>query len=829
MADSTQEGASNGAVNNNKVPDIKPKTVSFNKNKDEATIEFHMKEEGVKLAGADLALAAAFIQDAVNGRNMDIKTDQKTISLYEIYNHWLLQIGLFIFIWLNLALALFEKPAVDGLEMPYWATMILELVCLAFFVFRLVHSKMVLQDGKFFKDSKNIVVIVLIGLTLLDMVVYLFWVNFAPNANPVRWSRPLRAFYIINFAEGRQIRRAFRNIRRTLPDIMNVLILFIFSVALFALLAFKMFDKKHLVYPDGKPYFRDYWESFWDLYVLVTTANNPDVMMPAYENSSWFALFFVIYTIICLYIFMSIVLAVIYNNYKRHLKGEVKLSVFLKRRLLRRAFDILKIWKNGQFVIPKDRWDDLMRIICPNRSQAQLDLLLMVLDTNGDTDIEKRDFLNLVDLLNVELTEVRDRMTLMETHCAPCYMSTPSEFIKKAIHHRFFMYFFDFMILVNAICMGFKWDVLELYFFLPLFTLEIVLKLYAYGPKQFFSDFWNIFDFIVVGAALIGTIIEAIQKEDKEIDYVLILRVLRLIRIMGAIERFKVIITTIMNIGPSIITYGGVIFVLYYFYAIIGMESFGGRIRFYGYNNLKPEQQFCGDAKLNGTEFFNKHYCKNNFNDILKSFVLLFELMVVNQWHILTSGFVAVTNKAARLYFISFHLACVIIVLNIFTAFVLEVFILEFSLSGGKFDSAIEEKITEMGMQIDSGGPKVKTSKHKKQDKEELVADVQDVAVTEDPTKEPPKIDLTSQDLSHFDLNANAENLTTWFNNLTQEEKDKDLKFHLKKKSGKNIELLLQRMFEGEIDPDDEGEDENLEQLPPPPSNFKSLTLDSVA
>ena len=33
-----------------------------------------------------------------------------------------------------------------------------------------------------------------------------------------------------------------------------------------------------LKYFDGRPYFTDYWEAFWDLYVLVTTANDPDVM-----------------------------------------------------------------------------------------------------------------------------------------------------------------------------------------------------------------------------------------------------------------------------------------------------------------------------------------------------------------------------------------------------------------------------------------------------------------------------------------------------------------------------------------------------------------------
>ena len=56
-----------------------------------------------------------------------------------------------------------------------------------------------------------------------------------------------------------------------------------------------------------------------------------------------------------------------------------------------------------------------------------------------------------------------------------------------------------------------------------------------------------------------------------------------------------------------------------------------------------------------------------NFNNLANAFVTLFTLMVVNQWHIIANGFVLVTNKWARLYFISFHMVVVILVLNIFT------------------------------------------------------------------------------------------------------------------------------------------------------------------
>ena len=42
--------------------------------------------------------------------------------------------------------------------------------------------------------------------------------------------------------------------------------------------------------------------------------------MPAYDYDNWFVIFFAIFIIVNLYIFMSIVLATIYYNYKKNLK-----------------------------------------------------------------------------------------------------------------------------------------------------------------------------------------------------------------------------------------------------------------------------------------------------------------------------------------------------------------------------------------------------------------------------------------------------------------------------------------------------------------------------
>ena len=55
---------------------------------------------------------------------------------------------------------------------------------------------------------------------------------------------------------------------------------------------------------------------------------------------------------------------------------------------------------------------------------------------------------------------------------------------------RYFVYFFDLVILANAIFIGLERNDAEV-LFLVLFNLEIVLKLYTYGFKKFFSRYWN--------------------------------------------------------------------------------------------------------------------------------------------------------------------------------------------------------------------------------------------------------------------------------------------------------------------------------------------------
>ena len=59
---------------------------------------------------------------------------------------------------------------------------------------------------------------------------------------------------------------------------------------------------------------------------------------------------------------------------------------------------------------------------------------------------------------------------------------------------RYFVYFFELVIFANATFIALQRNDAEV-LFLVLFNIEILLKLYTYGFKEFFSRYWNMLVF----------------------------------------------------------------------------------------------------------------------------------------------------------------------------------------------------------------------------------------------------------------------------------------------------------------------------------------------
>lgn len=355
-------------------------------------------------------------------------------------------------------------------------------------------------------DTKHITLLAILVLALVDIVTYTVATEL--GAEVVRWSRPLRPFVIVNFPESRQVRQGFRNIRRTLPEIMNVLCLYFANTAIFALMAFKLFGSRS--FGDKDNYFSDFFESFWDMYVLVTTANHPDIMMPAIAQHRHYAIFFICYLIINLYMFMSVFLAVVYNQFRCNLKNEVKESMERSQSHVTKAFE--KIC-DSQGLVTKDRFSALISTTFPRFDKQYIEALWIVMNPDAKDAIAKESFMEILDILKLKYLDLSPRQTLLQTFLPNVYgsgwsalawyseilmlksvISDPSRFLIRVVKHKQFRYLFDVAILINAICIAFDAEGTERYF-LTIFSLEIILKVLSVVISADSSNIFNLFLF----------------------------------------------------------------------------------------------------------------------------------------------------------------------------------------------------------------------------------------------------------------------------------------------------------------------------------------------
>lgn len=102
-----------------------------------------------------------------------------------------------------------------------------------------------------------------------------------------------------------------------------------------------------------------------------------------------------------------------------------------------------------------------------------------------------------------------------------------------------------------------------------LFVLEIVLRFAAReSTRSFFSSGWNIFDVVVVAAALVpatfavGSLLR-------------VLRVFRVLRLVKAVPELRMIVDVLLRSVASMKYVGLLAAILFYVYAVIGVKLFG--------------------------------------------------------------------------------------------------------------------------------------------------------------------------------------------------------------------------------------------------------------
>ena len=148
---------------------------------------------------------------------------------------------------------------------------------------------------------------------------------------------------------------------------------------------------------------------------------------------------------------------------------------------------------------------------------------------------------------------------------------------RKVVEDRNFDYLIMFLICMDAVVLGlltvgFRDVNFNTVLFLldrlcmAIFIVEMLIKMYAYGPK-FFKSGWNIFDLTVITVSSLPVA-----------SYLIVLRTFRLFRLLRYVNTFKPmknIINILLMILPNFAAMAAVLAVFMYVFGIMSVSLFG--------------------------------------------------------------------------------------------------------------------------------------------------------------------------------------------------------------------------------------------------------------
>ena len=216
------------------------------------------------------------------------------------------------------------------------------------------------------------------------------------------------------------------------------------------------------------------------------------------------------------------------------------------------------------------------------------------------------------------------------------------------------------------------WEFAETVFTI-IYCLEMCSKVLVLGWRRYTEDNRNKFDAFVTILALASTIYVYYPNQFSNsllIRYVVMARVLRLVRVLTALPQFRTIGRIFVDLAPAASRVFLLLMVIMYVFAAIGMQSFGGLV------TRDPNNPIS--YRLQNNTFADNIYWSNSFNDMLSGMNVLFNLLVVNNWPEEADGILAVSEtRLSRYFFVAFHIFGVVIVNNIVVAYVVDAFMAE--------------------------------------------------------------------------------------------------------------------------------------------------------
>ncbi|XP_072516971.1 two pore channel protein 2 [Salminus brasiliensis] len=657
--------------------------------------------------------AVVFIEDAIQYRSINHKVDSGSLQLYRWYYSRICQWGLGFTITVILALAFVEKPSSvtytsdprfrpASWEPPCGLTETIEMVCLFIFITDVAVKSYLIGWEEFRANKWLIGYVIVIAASVIDWAISVSMLC----DETIRVRRLIRPFFLLQ--NSSLMKKTLKCIKRTLPEIASVILLLALHLCLFTMIGMLIFPRSENPEKNGEwqTYFRNLPQALSSLLVLLTTANNPDVMVPAYSLNRGYAIFFILFSVCGTYILMNLLTAIIYNQFRGYLLMSVKTSVIRRRLGIRAAFEVLCCQLQGhsgntEGHVGKVRVDTVLEVM--NRVQMKSyyrQAVIKAVQQFSVGFVDGEAFQRLFDEL--------DKDRIKEHPPNPEYSSPLLQWIQNACSHYYLTVVGNVVALANVICIctvlvldsektvsqrdDYYMEVINCAFIFY-YLIEMVLKLIAFGWRGYLSYKNNIFDgvftalLLVLQIAIIATYKIPYQTPTPTQRGVMslwemvrlanMLIVFRFLRIIPEIKLMALVASTLVDLVKNLRAFAGILVVVYYVYAVIGIWLFHGAIR-----PPRSLSMAANSSTENSTSNFTMEcgsyeqleYWPNNFDDFASSLVLLYDVMVVNNWQVFMDAYTRYTTEWSKVYFVSWWLTSSVMWVNLFVALILENF-----------------------------------------------------------------------------------------------------------------------------------------------------------
>ncbi|CAD8182723.1 unnamed protein product [Paramecium octaurelia] len=427
----------------------------------------------------------------------------------------------------------FESSATDGLEG----------FILAFFGLDTVITVILLKSKKkggigFKFNLKRQLKIFFFCVCLLDFFVHL------GDPTIVRFSRLLRAFLMPLYSKD--LRRTLKGILKASRDLFLLIVLYLFIISIFSFVGINLIGELDNVDKTTQDY-GNFLKLFSMLLMTATLDFYPDILIPPMMQGTYYALFFIIYLLLFIFLFAPIPLAVVYEGFRNH-RMEIAISDIIKQKSAMMA-SFISLDFEDQGYISEVQFKDFIRGFYRNQlSENKLLQLFGEIDKDFNDKVQFDEFYQLLKVL-----QDGTRFNLPSAKPLECWERLRA-FVNQRGLQRFIegSFFSTSMLVVTItnciliIAAFFIEDlsVLDIFnsldtIFLVLYSMECLVKIVALGIRDYFNEGWNVFDISLVILQIVfdyilfkvvtGNIVQSIKAN----------RILRLAKIQKVFRLFR--------------------------------------------------------------------------------------------------------------------------------------------------------------------------------------------------------------------------------------------------------------------------------------------------